>query len=222
MHYENSKQIYPEKEVRGLSTNFHIHVSVSDLNISTIGLPSAAGKYEDRSWKYINRSETHECGNWDWGRAIPFLGIHKWDFRCSLHKSSEYLPNLCKQFQSRTFIQNLSKQVYFAYYHIEPHQIQLSNWQDFPFEIVFNRPTVAWKRQAGFQQRKKIMSFGKLKKKQPSYSWWKLRHSTFYLFYASKLKANKPQWDRCIACSTDQKRFRELLRAISIRPHAWL
>jgi hypothetical protein len=26
---------------------------------------------------------THECGNWDLGRAIPFLGIHKWDFRCS-------------------------------------------------------------------------------------------------------------------------------------------
>ncbi len=22
-----------------------------------------------------NRSQTHECGNWDWGRAIPFLGI---------------------------------------------------------------------------------------------------------------------------------------------------
>ncbi len=25
----------------------------------------------------------HECGNWNWGRAIPFLGMHKWDFRCS-------------------------------------------------------------------------------------------------------------------------------------------
>ncbi len=28
-------------------------------------------KYVDRSWEYINRSQTHECGNWDWGRAIP-------------------------------------------------------------------------------------------------------------------------------------------------------
>jgi hypothetical protein len=27
----------------------------------------------DRSWEYINRSQTHECGNWDWGRTIPFL-----------------------------------------------------------------------------------------------------------------------------------------------------
>jgi len=36
---EISKQIFPEKEYRGLSPNFHIHVSVSDLYISTIGLP---------------------------------------------------------------------------------------------------------------------------------------------------------------------------------------
>ncbi len=44
---------------------------------------SAAGKYVDRSWEYTNRSQTHECRNWVWGRAIPFLGIHKWDFRSS-------------------------------------------------------------------------------------------------------------------------------------------
>jgi hypothetical protein len=43
---------------------------------------SAAGKYVNRSWEYINRSQTHECGNWDWGRAIPRKGINKWDFPC--------------------------------------------------------------------------------------------------------------------------------------------
>jgi hypothetical protein len=26
---------------------------------------SAAGKYVDRSWEYINCTQTHECGNWD-------------------------------------------------------------------------------------------------------------------------------------------------------------
>jgi hypothetical protein len=36
---ENSKQIFPEKELRGHSPNFHIHVSVSDLYIPTINLP---------------------------------------------------------------------------------------------------------------------------------------------------------------------------------------
>ncbi len=29
----------------------------------------------------INRSQTRECGNWDWGRTIPRKGTHKWDFR---------------------------------------------------------------------------------------------------------------------------------------------
>jgi hypothetical protein len=36
---ENSKQIFPEKELCGLSPNFHIHVSVSNLYIPTIDLP---------------------------------------------------------------------------------------------------------------------------------------------------------------------------------------
>ncbi len=49
----------------------------------------AAGKYVDRSWEYINRSPIHECGNWDWGRAIPYLGIHKWDFRRSAGGQSQ-------------------------------------------------------------------------------------------------------------------------------------
>ncbi len=33
------EQIFPEKEYRGLSPNFHIHVSVNDLYIPTTGLP---------------------------------------------------------------------------------------------------------------------------------------------------------------------------------------
>jgi hypothetical protein len=36
---ENSKRIFSEKELRGHSPNFHIHVSVSDLYIPTIDLP---------------------------------------------------------------------------------------------------------------------------------------------------------------------------------------
>jgi hypothetical protein len=41
-------------------------------------------KYVDRSWEYINRSQTHGCWNWGWGRAIPRKGIHEGDFRCSV------------------------------------------------------------------------------------------------------------------------------------------
>jgi hypothetical protein len=36
---EISIYLLPEKELRGLSPNFHIHVSVSDLYIPTIGPP---------------------------------------------------------------------------------------------------------------------------------------------------------------------------------------
>ncbi len=55
---------------------------------------SAAGKFVERSWKYINRSQTHGCGNWDWGRTIPFLGIHKWDFRCSVQSVLHHVRSL--------------------------------------------------------------------------------------------------------------------------------
>ncbi len=51
---ENLKQIFPEKEYRGLSPNFHIHVSVSGLYIPTMGLPFLLEEI---------------CG--------PILGIHK-------------------------------------------------------------------------------------------------------------------------------------------------
>ncbi len=40
-----------------------------------------AAEWADRSWEYINRSQTHECRNWDWGRAILFLGIFVLNFR---------------------------------------------------------------------------------------------------------------------------------------------
>ena len=35
----------------------------------------------DPSWEYTIRSLTHECGNWDWGPDIPFLGINVSNFR---------------------------------------------------------------------------------------------------------------------------------------------
>ncbi len=32
---------------------------------------SAVGKYVDRSWEYINHSQTHECGNWSEAAEFP-------------------------------------------------------------------------------------------------------------------------------------------------------
>ncbi len=44
-----------------LSPSTYHHISVRDLYRSAY---SAAGKYVDRSWLNVNRSQTHECGNW--------------------------------------------------------------------------------------------------------------------------------------------------------------
>jgi hypothetical protein len=60
LNTESLKKIFPDKELRGLSPNFQIHVSVSDgdLYISTIDLPILLQEN-------MCRPQTHECGNWD-------------------------------------------------------------------------------------------------------------------------------------------------------------
>jgi hypothetical protein len=49
---------FPEKELRSLSPNFHIHVTVSDLYISTVNRQIDHGNI-------INRPQKHECRNRD-------------------------------------------------------------------------------------------------------------------------------------------------------------
>ncbi len=57
----------------------------SSVPISTVHSCAycAAGNQADRSWNYINRLQIYECGHWDWGRAVSFLGVHKSYFLCS-------------------------------------------------------------------------------------------------------------------------------------------
>jgi hypothetical protein len=78
----NSEYILLFWELRGLSPNFHIHVSVSDLYVPRIG-PHISSSRKGRPIVgiYINRSLTHECRNWDWDPDIPFLGIFVSNFR---------------------------------------------------------------------------------------------------------------------------------------------
>jgi hypothetical protein len=68
-------------ELRGLSPNFHIQVSVSDLYIPMIGPHISCSRIGIWVLGINNRSQTHECGNWDCGREIPFLGIFVSNFR---------------------------------------------------------------------------------------------------------------------------------------------
>ncbi len=81
---ENLKQKFPEKEYHGFSPNFHIHVSVSELYIPTMGLPFLLEEICGPTLQYIKRSQTHACGNRSWGRAIPRKGISLRNSRCSV------------------------------------------------------------------------------------------------------------------------------------------
>jgi hypothetical protein len=57
----------------GLVPNFLIHVYVSDLYIPTIG--------QNRQ---TDRSQIHECRNWERDRAVSFLRIFVSIFRCTV------------------------------------------------------------------------------------------------------------------------------------------
>ncbi len=72
---------------------------------------SAAGKYVDRFWEYINRSQIHECRNWDWGRAIPRNGIHNgyflWSVDITLLPIQEYIRYVQKMAGNNVELRNL-------------------------------------------------------------------------------------------------------------------
>ncbi len=57
-------------KLRGPVPYLYIRVSVSDLYIPTIG-PQTQNRRTDRG-NIINRSEMHECRNWEWGRNYLF------------------------------------------------------------------------------------------------------------------------------------------------------
>ncbi len=77
--------VFPEMKLRGLVPNFAIHVSVSDLYISTIGPPI--------------------CGNKIWG---PILGIYKsltdtWMWKLGIRPRSFISGNICSNFRYSVF-----------------------------------------------------------------------------------------------------------------------
>ncbi len=76
------KLLSPKQNYNVLSPSSYTLISMRDLYISRVCL-FCWRKYVDWSWDYVNRSQTHECGNWGWGRDIPRKRIHKWDFCCS-------------------------------------------------------------------------------------------------------------------------------------------
>ncbi len=71
---------------RGLVPNFYIHAFVSDLYILTIGLQTQYSKIGGPIVGiYKSLTDTvHECGSWERGHALSFLGMFVSNFRYSL------------------------------------------------------------------------------------------------------------------------------------------
>jgi hypothetical protein len=81
-YYEQSKQqcnASVTDDTRIHEPNAYIHVHIWERFMYIFQYQSAyfaAAKYVDGSWEEINRSQTHECRNWERGRAISFLEVH--------------------------------------------------------------------------------------------------------------------------------------------------
>ncbi len=69
--------VFPEKELRGLSPNFHIHVSAGDLYIPVIGPPIflQQNMQTDGGNISIVHRNMNVPMNWDCSRSVPFRGI---------------------------------------------------------------------------------------------------------------------------------------------------
>ncbi len=85
--WKYAASLFPKQNYNVLSPSSFTHISVRDLYIPMIGLPILL---QPNMWilgiyKSLN---THECGNLDWGCAIPRKGKHIWDFCCSVVRVS--------------------------------------------------------------------------------------------------------------------------------------
>ncbi len=107
---ENSKQIFPEKDLRGNSPYSNVHVSVSDLYIPLIGLPFLLQENRCRPrnfffWEYINLNFFAAC-NTHKRRAQIFKFLRR--------PGVESIPGLLKSLQIRAQIRE-----YLSRYNVE-------------------------------------------------------------------------------------------------------
>ncbi len=100
-------------------------------------------KYVDRSWEFINRSQTHECGNWGWGRAIPRKGIYKRNCRCSAATPKIVSANWPVPWNYLFFTIHLSSQLFRSYpiYNALRHVLFIA----YPNFAIFKRFFYLWK-----------------------------------------------------------------------------
>ncbi len=86
--------VLSEMKLRGLFPNFHIHVSVSDYIFPGPVHLFCCSKKADVSCEYINRSQIHECRDWE-TRPSSFIS-GKICFEFSVQCLCSAYPNFSK------------------------------------------------------------------------------------------------------------------------------
>ncbi len=102
-------------------------------------------KYVDLSWEYINRSQTHECGNWGWGRAIPRKGIYKRNCRCSVGERVESSPHPPTSFfittKQKWLFATISKDDLIISFRSRPKvSLTIKQRRPYPFSSISSKP----------------------------------------------------------------------------------
>jgi hypothetical protein len=112
-------------------------------------------EYADWSWENINRSQTHECGNWDWDPNIPFLGIFFSKFRYSVFAMRTAWVNavrpgcdkyvfqqllLCSALLFHSITGDFNMSFSWSAYKIKPPRSNLSCQMGFKPVLPYNRP----------------------------------------------------------------------------------
>ncbi len=70
----------PRKGISGPQSVSELYVYARD----GIAFSAGGNMWTDPGNIHINRSQTHECRNWGWGRAMPRKGIYKRNCLCSV------------------------------------------------------------------------------------------------------------------------------------------
>jgi hypothetical protein len=64
--FPEMKLLFPKQDYNVLSpSSYTSYICEKFIYFPDRSVYSTAGKYVDQSWEYMNRSQTHECGNWD-------------------------------------------------------------------------------------------------------------------------------------------------------------
>ncbi len=103
IQYRKFEQNIPRKGISRLQSQFP-HSCVCERLIYSHDRSAYSPTGECGPILGISRSQTHECRNWDLGRATPFLGIHKRDFRCSMRKNQHKCQTLLKDVSNITIL----------------------------------------------------------------------------------------------------------------------